>query len=184
MIINILVGIVSITALCLSIISLCRSSKEKLDAQYIAADSTNASNPRLYTESFSTSIENWLNDKKVTFDTSGVNFGNAVNITGALSTQGDIKGTSVTSTGPLNGSSLGIGTHSSVDSNGTASFSNVTTSNLTVANSANVKGTVSSVGLITAPGITINGKTFKFSGGLDDKTGCYLTSEATNHPCS
>lgn len=192
MIVNILVSIVAIAALCLSVLSLCRSSKDRFDTQYVAADRANASNPMLYTESFSNSIKNWLNDKKVTFDTRGVNFGTAVNITGALSAQGDIKGqgniqgTSVTSTGALKGNTLGIGTQSqsSIDSNGTASFSDVTTSKLTATNNVNVKGTVSSVGLITAPGIIINGKTFKFSGGLDDHNGCYLTSEDTSHPCS
>ena len=68
MIVIILFGIVSIAALCLSILSLCRSSKERLDTQYIATDGDTNADPELHSKSFSDSIEKWLSDRQVTID--------------------------------------------------------------------------------------------------------------------
>ena len=128
---NVIVGTIALAALVIGIINLCKSNKENVDTQFIALKSLKPLKTDLETLSISDTIEKWMADRGVTFD-SGVNINKPLNCT-------DAKFSSVTSTGAGSFGTInatGAGSFGSVASAGTGSF-----------------GAVTSAGAVTAQGV-------------------------------
>ena len=186
MIVTILFGLVSISALCLSILSLCRSNKERIDTQYIATVSK--TNPKLYSTSISDSIENWLSDRQVTFDGNNnvavggnlktatliVGDGSLDNSTAAI--HGDLSVNGAVSSGQISATTLSAPTISA-----TTSLSAPTISATTSLSAPTISATTS----LSADSITYNKQTFtnltRLSG--HGGAGCFMCTEQTENSC-
>tara|TARA_Y100000385_G_scaffold291618_1_gene370820 strand:+ start:1664 stop:2368 length:705 start_codon:yes stop_codon:yes gene_type:complete len=121
-IVNVIIGAIALAALIIGIINLCTRTKENIDTQVIALKGLKPYTTDLESLSISDTIEQWLSDRGVTFD-SGVNINKPLNCT-------DAKFSSVTSTGAGDFGAItatGAGSFGSVSSTGTGSFGDVTT---------------------------------------------------------
>ncbi len=123
-ILNAVIGTIALAALVIGIINFCKCNKENVDTQFIALRSLKPYRTDLESLSVSDTIEQWLSDRGITFDT-GVNIKKPLNCTDATfssvtSTGAGNFGTTITAAGAGN---FGGG----VSSTGTGSFGAVTT---------------------------------------------------------
>ena len=115
-IVNVIIGAIALAALIIGIINLCTRTKENIDTQVIALKGLKPYTTDLESLSISDTIEQWLSDRGVTFD-SGVNINKQFNCT-------DAKFSSVTTTG--------AGDFGTITATGTGSFGSVSsTGNVT-----------------------------------------------------
>ena len=115
-IVNVIIGAIALAALIIGIINLCTRTKENIDTQVIALKGLKPYTTDLESLSISDTIEQWLSDRGVTFD-SGVNINKQLNCT-------DAKFSSVTTTG--------AGDFGTITATGTGSFGSVSsTGNVT-----------------------------------------------------
>ena len=135
-IVNVIIGAIALAALIIGIINLCTRTKENIDTQVIALKGLKPYTTDLESLSISDTIEQWLSDRGVTFD-SGVNINKQLNCT-------DAKFSSVTTTG--------AGDFGTITATGTGSFGSVSSTGNVTAKGSGSFGSVSSTGNVTAKG--------------------------------
>ena len=131
-ILNVVIGTIALAALVIGILNLCKCNKENVDTQFLALKSRKPHGTELESLSVSDTIEQWLSDRGITFDT-GVNIKKPLNCADAKFSSVAATGTgnfgdmTVTGTG-----SFGTGSFGNISSSGTGSFETVTATGMHV----------------------------------------------------